>query len=749
MRYKKGISILVLSITIIVMIIITSTITISINTSISSAKLIEFAENIQKVSDEVINYYISNSSYPLKDDVEYSIDDIKLNLDESKIHYFEEEIAKNDDGNSSFRYLDISKLDLQNIKSGLQASGNTDIYIMAYPTENIYYLQGISIKGKYYFSLVNISNNKKVNQKLNEKLNMLGISYKKDKKLYTDNLGITINVNMKDGEVLYLKSNGNNETQVVTNIGDNVILVNTPFEATINNNLININKDTNSSPDYISVIKKDNKGIVIGNVDISVRNYDNINPIIDTESIRLVFEEQKNIFSFSASDNKNKIRQIKYEYIEKFDPDLKRNSYYNQELTIDKEYMQKFAKTKIISSNEDISNLSIELPRDVLEFAFCIVDGAGNYSNIVRSKTYELTSNIMPYVEVSLDSTTTNDIYVINLSVFDDDVIDSLDVTISKDGKEYGSINNISSGYFIKDGNITKASISFNGLDTNILYVKTTVNGRNKVTVVDMLDISNKRVDSTSNLWEFDKTSGRLKYYKGTLDELVSNSDTVEIPSHIDGVEVKIIGTGTSDNIFYMCDGIENKKLRLPNTVKIIDSNAFYGYSFIGDLIIPNSVISIGASAFECSNFTGNLRLGNSITSIGDGAFWDCSGFTGELIIPNSVKIIGDGAFKNCMEFTGELIIPDSVTSIGECAFEDCDGFTGNLVIGNSVTTIKDGAFWSCEGLTGELTIPDSVRTIGNDAFYDCTGLASVSIPSSTIVSDTAFDGIKAVITRR
>ncbi len=511
MENKKGISMSVLVIIVVVLLILTSTITISIGNSIADAKLVEFAENIQKVSEASVEYYMNNSSYALKENISYSFDDIKSKLVENKKLSFEEEVTKNNDVDSVFYYLDISKLNLQNMKTGYQKLGSeeekqTDIYMISYPTENVYYLKGIKVDGKYYFSLVNISGNQKLNQKLEEKFNVLGISYKKEKRGYTNKLGITINAYMNLNESLYIASNGNNESLITTKIGDNVIGLDTPFSAISNNNSYDIDAATNTSPDYISVIKKDNNNNLIGSVNILVKNFDNKKPLIDTSKIEKTYNEEYNVFKFFASDDKSGIRQIKYEYAKSYDEMSIEKNYYDNEVVINQEYMQNFAKVERINAKSGDGAISIKVPRNVSQIYFCVVDGAGNYSNIYSSGLYDASSG---YVGAYFDANTTQDTYIINLSTNNTSVINSFDVSISKDGSSYGNVNNISSSYLTKEGNVTRGSISFSSLKSDNVYVKTTVNVQNgkSYTVVNKLEVKGSKYATVTKKITDDKLS--------------------------------------------------------------------------------------------------------------------------------------------------------------------------------------------------------------------------------------------------
>ena len=185
------------------------------------------------------------------------------------------------------------------------------------------------------------------------------------------------------------------------------------------------------------------------------------------------------------------------------------------------------------------------------------------------------------------------------------------------------------------------------------------------------------------------------------------------------------ITSGYSWDYYYSyaseCTGITS--ITIPNSVRTIGGNAFYGCTGLSGLLtIPNSVTSIGSSAFgNCSNLT-SVDIPNSLTSISNSVFQNCGGLT-SVNIPNSVTSIGDSAFSGCSSLTS-VIIPNSVTSLGGSAFQNCSVLT-SVTIGSSVTSIGDDAFNGCSGLT-LATIGNSVTSIGNRAFRDCSGLTEI-----------------------
>lgn len=130
-------------------------------------------------------------------------------------------------------------------------------------------------------------------------------------------------------------------------------------------------------------------------------------------------------------------------------------------------------------------------------------------------------------------------------------------------------------------------------------------------------------------------------------------------------------------------------KTTIPNYIKTIGEDAFFGQSKLTSVTIPDSVTTIERRALMNTSALKNIEIPNSITSIGEDAFTD-SGLI-NLTIPGSVIDIGIEAFSSC-DVLQSVNISEGVKNIGARAFSDCSGLT-TVIIPNSVTAIADDGF--------------------------------------------------------
>ena len=193
--------------------------------------------------------------------------------------------------------------------------------------------------------------------------------------------------------------------------------------------------------------------------------------------------------------------------------------------------------------------------------------------------------------------------------------------------------------------------------------------------------------------------------------------------------------------------GIAVTSISIPNSVTLIEDNAFEQIDNLTTVSLPEGITSLGDNIFyDCPNLK-NVTLPNSITSLGEGTFEDCTSLE-NIILPTSLTTIDDSLFRGCTSLKSidlsnrniiyvgssafarsgitSITIPDSVTEIESYAFENCTSLT-NATLSENINIINTNLFRGCSNLL-EITIPNNVKRIRDYAFRDCTNLASVNL---------------------
>ena len=130
----------------------------------------------------------------------------------------------------------------------------------------------------------------------------------------------------------------------------------------------------------------------------------------------------------------------------------------------------------------------------------------------------------------------------------------------------------------------------------------------------------------------------------------------------------------------------------------------------------------------NCTSLT-KMRIPDGVTSIGSNAFDNCSSLTG-ITIPDGVTSIGNRAFNNCSRLTG-ITIPDGVTSIQSNVFRYCSSLT-EITIPDGVTSIGDTAFYQCGALTGVTSLNPVPPTLGGSSLAN-TNNCPIYVPASSV----------------
>lgn len=161
-------------------------------------------------------------------------------------------------------------------------------------------------------------------------------------------------------------------------------------------------------------------------------------------------------------------------------------------------------------------------------------------------------------------------------------------------------------------------------------------------------------------------------------------------------------------------------------------------YCFNGDLKIPSTVITIGEFAFVHANkeVCGTVVIPNSVKSIGANAFYGCM-FTG-LVLSNSLKKIEYGCFTSC-SYLESVTIPESVVEIGGEAFKFCTRLK-SVEFSTGLKTIGEWAFYDCSGLE-TIVLPQTLEYVASEAFPRCDNLKEVILQSNPrYIGQSAFN---------
>ena len=191
-----------------------------------------------------------------------------------------------------------------------------------------------------------------------------------------------------------------------------------------------------------------------------------------------------------------------------------------------------------------------------------------------------------------------------------------------------------------------------------------------------------------------------------------------------------------------------------------IASYAFCQFPFLSEISLPEGIRKIGQHAFRSGShsaqnveFSGSgllaIKLPQSLEVIDNNAFMGCP-LTQGIELPESLKSIGSNAFSGCYlidrehydQQTGQYMaadglksikIPEAVESIGFEAFSDCKSLT-SIEISNSII-VTASIFRGCTNVTelkGSAVSPDRKGLVNKDGLmYDFFGkdLVEYSIP--------------------
>ena len=188
------------------------------------------------------------------------------------------------------------------------------------------------------------------------------------------------------------------------------------------------------------------------------------------------------------------------------------------------------------------------------------------------------------------------------------------------------------------------------------------------------------------------------------------------------------------------------KKITFPDTVTVIEENAFYSCFELSEVKLNEGLTTIGDYAFD-DTYLQNLKIPSTVETIGITAFELHADF-GTIQLPENLKEMGYEAFA-AATIMGEFFLQDTLRIPPSLNFES-NMMEGVLVKqyevdeNNPYHTVIDGLLMSKDGKTliavpgqreGVLYVPDGVTVISySGAFKDSRNLTDVYLPESVQV---------------
>lgn len=163
-------------------------------------------------------------------------------------------------------------------------------------------------------------------------------------------------------------------------------------------------------------------------------------------------------------------------------------------------------------------------------------------------------------------------------------------------------------------------------------------------------------------------------------------------------------------------------------------SRLIFAVYAVGNVVIPKTVKVIGEYAFDTTMLK-SVKIPNSVKTIETNAFGYCSNLK-SVNIPNSVKVIEGWAFEYCDNLE-KVTIGKNVTTIGKYAFEKCFKLNKVTINSTKLKNIGDGAFQLDKNLknitlkTNKLT----KKSVGENVFKGTHKKLVIKVPSKKVNS--------------
>lgn len=326
----------------------------------------------------------------------------------------------------------------------------------------------------------------------------------------------------------------------------------------------------------------------------------------------------------------------------------------------------------------------------------------GTTLGIIGSTSETLNNNFVVITGVTFSSTTVKELLVEAFDMYEAENSDSSDdqiltVTFDTDGgTTIDSITVENGKTFVRPNDPTRSLYHFTGWYVNDKPYDFTTPVTKDITLVA----------KWVTVFQFDSKTQ-------TIVDAVDLAGEVEIPTLINGVEVKNLG-----------------------------ENLFKGNKTITSVTIPASIEKIAFSAFEnCTALEKVTFLGTATSNplvFGNEVFKGCTALK-DITFPANAGVISSGMFEGCTSLI-KLPMAGVVITIASNAFKGCTALE-EMVVPEGLKEIAKNAFEGCTTLP-RIVFPESLTTIGQEAFKDCVSIVTMYIPSGvTQINLSAFAG--------
>ena len=186
------------------------------------------------------------------------------------------------------------------------------------------------------------------------------------------------------------------------------------------------------------------------------------------------------------------------------------------------------------------------------------------------------------------------------------------------------------------------------------------------------------------------------------------------------------------------------KDIKIPDSVKQIDANAFEGCVNIEEFNFPDTISILGNGVLKGCSKLKKVRFPKTLTKIPDCMFMECSSLE-NIVTGEQIETIGAFAYKDCVAFSKIDLKNSNVRKIGDSAFSGCKGLI-MVDMGNQIETIGNYVFSGCSNLE-EILLSETIKVIPKGAFEACLKLKKIILTNG--IQEVEEDAFKECINLR